>query len=202
MRARRPSTRRCTNGDTPAKALVSPVCTTGWWDTIPEDTSGQKYNLLSSRGYAYRNCTDYVAWKLQSANGFAAISGWGYGYQWGGRATAAHYTVDMVPAPGAVAWYNSGAFGMSSYGHVAYMESVNADGTVNLSEYNNPADGNYHTRTIVASQVSGYIHFKDLSSTLPVRHAARGPRLRPRPLPRRHHRLAHQPTRRINGRDH
>jgi len=139
-------------------------CITNWWDTIPGDPSGQKYNLLSPRGYAYRNCTDYVAWKLGDANGFTATSGWGNGYQWGTRAATAGYTVDMNPAKGAVAWYNSNAFGMSSYGHVAYVDSVNADGTVNLSEYNNPADGGYHTRTINASQVSGYIHFKDITS--------------------------------------
>ena len=130
-----------------------------WRDTL----NGVTYYLLSPRGYAYRNCTDYVAWKLQDANGFSSTGGWGNGYEWGTRAQTAGYAVNMTPAKGAVAWWNANVFGMSSFGHVAYVESVSADGnTVNLSEYNNPADGNYHTRSIAKDQVSGYIHFKDV----------------------------------------
>lgn len=132
-----------------------------WWT----DTSGSGY---SPYGYAYRNCTDFVAWKLNATNKFSATSGYGHGYQWGHRASddsGTKYGVNKKPTRGAVAWWDRDAYGMSSYGHVAWVESVNGDGTVTIQEYNNPGGGTYGKRTINKDHVSGYIHFKDISSS-------------------------------------
>ena len=41
---------------------------------------------------------------------------------------------------GAVAWF--------PYNHVAYVQSVNGDGTVTIEEYNWNSDHSYHVRTI------------------------------------------------------
>lgn len=75
----------------------------------------------------------------------------------------------MVPAVGAVAWWDFGfdAKGKDRGGHVAWVREVSADkAKVTLEEYNNPANsGVFNTRTISASSVSGYIHFKDLSGS-------------------------------------
>lgn len=127
-------------------------------------TDGKKYGEADPWGYYFRNCTSWVAWKL-SGQSFDA-SGYGNASSWGSRAKAKGYTVDMSPAVGAVAWYDSNAFGMSSFGHVAWVSAVSSDGSsVTVEEYNNPADGNWHSRTFAASRVSGYIHFADITGS-------------------------------------
>jgi surface antigen len=108
-------------------------------------------------GMATRYCTSWVAWALHDRNGFE-MPFHDDAQAWGSRATALGYTVNMAPAVGAVAWWNS-SFG-GGYGHVAYVESVNGS-TVHVSEYNYDLQGNYHERDIAANSVSGFIHFKD-----------------------------------------
>jgi peptidoglycan DL-endopeptidase CwlO len=54
-----------------------------------------------------------------------------------------------VPIPGAIAWTSS---------HVAYVKSVNGDGTVNLEEYNWGGSASYHTRTVPFGAVSLYLY--------------------------------------------
>ncbi len=127
-----------------------------WWT----DPAGNGY---SPYGYAYRNCTDFVAWKLNITNDFHNTSGLGNAYTWGGRATSHNAAVDMTPAVGAVAWWDANAFGMSAFGHVAWVSSVNGD-QVTVEEYNNPPVGKWGIRTFRKDQVSGYIHFKDLQT--------------------------------------
>lgn len=68
----------------------------------------------------------------------------GNGGQWVANAAAQGYATGSAPRAGAVA---------ETSGHVAYVESVNADGTVVISEMNGPAGfGNVGTRTVPASQ--------------------------------------------------
>ncbi|TDU06623.1 surface antigen [Streptomyces sp. 846.5] len=130
----------------------------------------------STYGYNYRNCTDFVAWRLHNDNGFNLPGGIGNGADWGNWAQQpGHtYTVNTTAAAGAVAWWpaNSKDQGVSTeaWGHVAYVSSVNTSGSVNIEEYNHVVkgggfDGAYHTRTITASSTEQvqYIHFKDLS---------------------------------------
>ena len=130
------------------------------------DSSG---NAVSPYGYYYRNCTDFVAWRLHNDNGFAFPGGIGNGAAWGTWAQSHGYTVDTTPAAGAVAWWAANTldngYNVGSFGHVAYVDGVNANGSVNIEEYNwvvnGTPDGAYHTRTITASgteQVE-YIHF-------------------------------------------
>jgi surface antigen len=119
--------------------------------------------------FAYRNCTDYVAWKLDAANGWYVGESMGHAKDWKAWAQAKprNYTVDDKPAPGAVAWWGGHAWN-SGYGHVAYVHSVSSDGKkVTLGEYNYSLDGTYSSRTINKEAVDGYIHFKDLSDTQP-----------------------------------
>ncbi len=88
-------------------------------------------------GYGYRNCTDYVAWKLNQV-GTPISGGWGNGNQWDEHATGV-YNVDTQPAVGAVAQWNTGSFG-----HVAYVEAYDSTThVVRVSEYNYNLDGNY-----------------------------------------------------------
>jgi surface antigen len=47
------------------------------------------------------------------------------------------------------------------YGHVAYVESVNANGTINISEMNFEGLGKKSFRTIDGDSVAGYIYPKE-----------------------------------------
>ena len=135
------------------------------------DSSG---NPNSPYGYVYRNCTDFDAWKLATANGFNLPHGIGNAANWGVWAQQHGYVVNNTPAPGAVAWWGAytldQGFNVREYGHVAWVASVNSNGSANIQEYNKYVngvpDGAFHTRTIVASgnQQVQYIHFKDINN--------------------------------------
>ena len=123
------------------------------WRDIPIDSVFDTWRMYN------RECTSFVAFRLSSRNGFEMPFHNDAG-GWGADARARGYTVDTKPAPGAVAWW--------SYGHLAWVEAVNADGSVVTEEYNwrvgGVPDGAYHRRTIAASAPTGYIHFKDLAA--------------------------------------
>lgn len=125
-------------------------------------------NMYSPYRYVYRNCTDYVAWKLDTVNGWRHNGSIGNAANWGVWAKQNHIVVDSHPAVGAVAWYDANHD--DSYGHVAYVDSVetNTDGIVTgvqVSEYNNPAgSGAYHSGAIAPNSPTGYIHFADTAS--------------------------------------
>ena len=110
------------------------------YDWGPKHT--QKYNdpsEISPYGYAYRNCTDYVAWKLASLGVPASIyKGHGNGSGW---AKVSGLTTNTTPAVGAVAVQTSGTFG-----HVAFITSVSGS-TITVAEYNYGENGTYDTRS-------------------------------------------------------
>lgn len=90
-------------------------------------------------GYAYGNCTYYVAMKR------AVPRGWGNARTWLQRAAASGYKTGTTPAVGAIAWTPFGR-----YGHVAYVEAVNGN-TVTISEMNYVRWNRVNTRTVPAS---------------------------------------------------
>lgn len=122
--------------------------------------------MVDNWGYYTRYCTSWVAWALHDRNGFEMpnILPDGNAANWGAWAQSHGYTVDSNPVPGAVAWWGANAYGKSAYGHVAWVSAVNGD-QVMVEEYNNPSGGLHGTSIFQKSQVSGYIHFKDLSSS-------------------------------------
>jgi surface antigen len=131
------------------------------WGYYTKDRYGNVTSVStnSSRGYGYRNCTDWVAWRIPQLVQRDVPGGWGDGGKWDNAAIAASKTVDTTPEPGDIAVWDPLTPG--GYGHVAVVESVNSDGSVNISEYNKKQDGNYGTR----SNVTGVSHFIDLNGT-------------------------------------
>jgi hypothetical protein len=98
----------------------------------------------SSRGFAYRNCTDFVAWKkgmvwsqIQHNNSANAID-WRQGWLDRGR------TVSTTPVVGSVAWWGTSK---GKLGHVAYVKAVNPDGSVVVEQYNRGGTGRYSVET-------------------------------------------------------
>jgi len=109
----------------------------------------------SERGYGYRNCTDYVAWKLGEL-GANVPHTLGNGGDWYSNVPENQRT--LTPKAGDVAIKPSSKTDI--YGHIAYIVSVNADGTITVSEYNHDAKGNGDIRTGKASDM-GFTQFVD-----------------------------------------
>jgi surface antigen len=93
-------------------------------------------------GYEYRNCTDYVKWK-EGTIGVSVPNTWGNGGEWYGHASASQKSDTPEAGDAAVKPVTS----TDGFGHVAYVESVNGDGTITVSEYNHDAQGHGDTRT-------------------------------------------------------
>lgn len=105
-------------------------------------------------------CTSYAGYKAYEHWG-VYIAYWGNAYSWDESAAARGYVVDTNPAPYTIAVSNSG-----QWGHVMWVESVNSDGTINLSEYNNSYSaasglpGDYGYRSNVSPYGLYFIHFE------------------------------------------
>lgn len=90
-------------------------------------------------------CTDYVHSKRPDV----AVYG-NAGYNWLSSAQAAGKSTGTAPQAGAVAVTN---------GHVAYVESVNGDGSYVVSEMGwNYKAGNYNKRTVAPGTFGGFIY--------------------------------------------
>jgi len=111
-------------------------------------------------GFALRNCTSFVAWRLRTTNGLSAFENhfggvhWGNAGDWDEAAEELGYLVDDVPAVGAVAQTDAGRVG-----HVAWVSAV-GDGTVTIEEYNYGLAGGYGVRTVPTSEFR-YLHLAD-----------------------------------------
>ena len=82
--------------------------------------------------YPFGQCT----WWVKNHFGSRVGDFWGNGGQWAASAAADGLVVTSVPHAQSVAVFPPGVAGASGLGHVAVAESVNPDGTVNISEMN------------------------------------------------------------------
>jgi surface antigen len=109
------------------------------------------------------NCVSYVADKITKTTGkkfqnyylfdYSAKEGttqninkWGSAKDWKTQAPLFGFTVEKSPKSGDIAWWAAVPNTPLATGHVAYVESVNDDDTVNISEYNWNAHFGYGTR--------------------------------------------------------
>ena len=113
-------------------------------------------------GFVWRNCTSFVAWRMQERNRMAGFSNsfggqhWGNAEHWDDAARALGYRVDSVPAIGAVAQTDAGRVG-----HVAWVSAI-GPGTVTVEEYNHSLPGGYGTRTVPVGDFR-YLHLDDVA---------------------------------------
>lgn len=115
---------------------------------------------LSPLRYYYRECVDFVAWRLNRDQGSAGspfkwtwstmTPGGGSAYAWAGQWASHGWVTSKTPVPGSVAWFTGN--------HVAYVQAVNSNGTVSIEEYNWGNDHAYHARTISASSVALFLY--------------------------------------------
>lgn len=122
-------------------------------------------NALSPLGYEYRNCTDFVAWRLNRDAGITTAP-WKFTWAWltplGGNAIdwkenwISHgWATSATPLPGAVAWWGKSG---GHDGHVAYVQAINPNGTITIEEYNWDGTHGYDTRRINAGAPDVYLY--------------------------------------------
>ncbi len=124
------------------------------WEATDEQGGG-----LSPLNYYYRECVDFVAWRLNRDAGATGPFKWvwsnltpggGSAYNWANAWNNHGWTTSYEPITGSVAWFTGN--------HVAYVQSVPGDGTVVLEEYNWGSDHEYHRRTIPIGDVALFLY--------------------------------------------
>jgi len=134
------------------------------------------FDARNSLGFPARECTSFAAWRINRDHGTPAEPYWftntmsrkgktasyGNAGTWDQAARTLGFTVDEVPRIGSIAQWNDEEIPNS--GHVAYVEAVNSDGSVWVSDYNwlyPQVDGTFCYHKISAPR---YIHFNDLAN--------------------------------------
>ncbi len=112
----------------------------------PTARSAPSYD--GSNTYDYGYCT----WYVKNRRGASLPNMLGNANTWYSRAASMGMAVGSAPQAGAVGTTTRG-----SLGHVVYVESVNSDGSINISEMNAPTFGVTTYRTASAGEFS-YIY--------------------------------------------
>lgn len=124
------------------------------WADAPQDS------LVDDWGMFNRECVSYVAWKVASTGRYMPYwGGVGNAYQWIQNARDAKIPVDNTPTRGSVVVWDS-YDGLGFLGHVAYVEVVNADRSIEVSQYNF-IHGQFSRMHVTAAEVNNldFIHF-------------------------------------------
>ncbi|HET6622739.1 MAG TPA: CHAP domain-containing protein [Candidatus Saccharimonadales bacterium] len=128
-----------------------PACGGGYpgkWCNIPKDY------VVDDWGMFNRECVSYTAFRVAASGRHMPYwGGSGNANQWDDNARASGIPVSGTPRAGDVAISNAGY-----YGHAMYVESVNGDGTINISQYNVDFTGTYSTARIGTGGLV-FIHF-------------------------------------------
>ncbi|MFB9860770.1 LysM peptidoglycan-binding domain-containing protein [Salinicoccus siamensis] len=109
-----------------------------------------------SNYYMTGDCTWYV-FERRKEMGASVSNSWGDAKNWASAARSEGLQVNNTPSVGAI--MQSAAFqnGSYSFGHVAVVEAVNADGSIVVSEMNwSGGVGNKTTRTVSASSAASH----------------------------------------------
>ncbi|MFJ5234538.1 CHAP domain-containing protein [Kitasatospora sp. NPDC088391] len=165
---------------TPASATTG---TDDYPNTAPKylATAAQD-SVVDPWGFYNRECVSFVAWRLNNDNGMAftnnmsanGVKGhFGVASEW--KQNAINLFGDSAfsgtPAIGSVAWWDANHGDAGSMGHVAYVDSVNANGSINIEQYNTYHNvGGYWAETIATTSKnwpSGFLHLKDGVATPP-----------------------------------
>jgi surface antigen len=127
----------------------------------PYELGEEQGGGLSVLNYYYRQCTDFVAWRInRDAGSYKAPFKWVWSNMTptGGNASQWKYAWEKkgwpvsttTPAVGDVAWWGS-------INHVAYVKQVLDNGFIVIEEYNYGQKSVYNQRTILASSVEAFL---------------------------------------------
>ncbi len=120
------------------------------------DNAGQD-TLIDPWGMYNRECVSYTAWKVKQNYGYMPYwGGRGNANEWPGDARGAGIPTGSTPRADSVAIWNVGAFG-----HAMWVEAVNGDGSIYVSQYNYDYTGHYSEMLVSAAKAASftYIYF-------------------------------------------
>ncbi len=121
----------------------------------PVQRSTFAYGLVfGGNGYNYGYCTWHVA-NRRAATGNALPTNLGNASSWYRNAIANGMPTGIVPRAGAVLWHTD-TWIAGGLGHVGYVEKVNDDGSILVTDMNYPSWGRVTSRTIPPSQFPNY----------------------------------------------
>lgn len=150
----------CEFGKAGGTSCVNPANANDLYDWGVYNNSTGKFQLYRNGAYEYRNCTDYVAWKVESLGGNVPGK-LGNGGQWYEKAPPSEQSLIPQKWDAAVEPVSS----KHLFGHVAFVESVNSidssnpgNDNITVSEYNLSGDGQGDQR-IGAAASMGFTEF-------------------------------------------
>lgn len=107
-------------------------------------------NYDTGNSYAWGNCTQYVYNRITQLGGHVDLT-MGNGQDWGNTGVSRGYEVSNTPNAGTAVSFSAGVLGADpTYGHVGFVERVNEDGSILISEMNAQGLNVVSTRTILA----------------------------------------------------
>ena len=132
--------------------------------SIGTDVSGNDFKPFTETSgtspYPHGQCTWYVYHRMNQFD--ASISGdLGDAHNWNNRAESEGYTVTHTPKNHTAVVFEAGQLGADTqYGHVAFVEKVNDDGSIVISESNVKGLGVISFRTIDAEDAQDLDYIK------------------------------------------
>jgi surface antigen len=144
----------------PNGARAVPVQAPSYFDSGASSTASSGFAfgdspLYGGNGYSYGYCTWHAA-NRRNDIGRPIPRNLGNAVTWASIASAAGLGVGEVPQTGAVLWHKN-SWIAGGYGHVAFVEQVNPDGTALISDMNYPIWGGVTYRTITPGEFSQYL---------------------------------------------
>ncbi len=126
-----------------------------WWDCLPiNGVYGCGDEMLDGQSYYTRQCTSYVAWKVNQVHGFVPRN-YGDAGQWPSSARARGISTSF----GSGAKRGDAAVITGGFGHVAFVEKVNPDGSFEVTQYNAEWTGKGSTGYFMSQSGIWFIHF-------------------------------------------
>jgi len=105
----------------------------------------------ASNGYDYGWCTWHAA-NRRAQTGRPIPTNLGNAITWYSRAAGSGMGVGAAPQAGAVLWHSN----LGGLGHVAYVEKINDDGSLLVSDMNYPIWGSVTYRTVTPGEFGSY----------------------------------------------
>jgi surface antigen len=135
-----------------------------FWNSLFAPQTFYSDGRISQLGSAKGNCTWYAHGRLRQLGYTVNLNVMtGNAYTWSTSAKNAGITVNTTPTAGAIAQSTANRSIYGSYGHVAVVEKVNADGTLLISESSYAPgskdwDFQWRNRSVSNSEFNNYIH--------------------------------------------
>jgi surface antigen len=122
------------------------------WANAPQDSVTDNWGMYN------RECVSYTAWKVFETYGHMPYwGGQGNANQWPNNARSAGISTSSTPKVNSVAIWNVGY-----YGHAMWVEAVNSDGSIWVSQFNYDYNGHYSEMKVSPSMAASltYIYFE------------------------------------------